>query len=93
MRVLVWCLRVALFVLFFGFAILNTERVALDLFVTTWHAPLALVLLMFFLAGALLGVAVLVPVLIRQRQTLRRTLRQAPLPASAPSAPTQPPRV
>jgi hypothetical protein len=49
MRYLSWITRLVLFLLLLGFALKNTEPVALRYFLgQEWRAPLSLVLLLFF---------------------------------------------
>ncbi|HAT33501.1 MAG TPA: DUF1049 domain-containing protein [Janthinobacterium sp.] len=58
-----------LFVLFFGFALKNTQEVDLRFFLNyELHAPLVLMLLGFFVAGASLGVLALTPTVFRHRR-------------------------
>ena len=60
---------VVLFVLFFGFALKNTQEVDLHLFLNyELRGPLVLMLLAFFVAGAVLSVLALTPTLFRQRR-------------------------
>jgi lipopolysaccharide assembly protein A len=75
MRLITWLLRLALFLVMLGFALSNTESVALQFFGIpefTWRAPLVLFLLLFFGAGALIGVASAIPTVFRQRRQLGR---------------------
>ncbi|KQW88482.1 hypothetical protein ASC94_23995 [Massilia sp. Root418] len=58
-----------LFVLFFGFALKNTQEVNLVLFLNyELRGPLVLMLLGFFAAGAFLGVLALTPTVFRHRR-------------------------
>ena len=75
MKIIVWLGRIALFLLFFVFALFNTEPVTLNYVLSQWQAPLALILLLFFMAGALFGIVVLLPVVFRQRAEIRRLNR------------------
>ena len=79
MRYLRWILRILLFLVLFGFAIKNTDPVVVRYFLGwEWHAPLTLVLLVFFAAGAALGALAGVGWLYNQRRELlhlRRELR------------------
>jgi lipopolysaccharide assembly protein A len=66
-------LAAILFVLFFGFALKNADEVTLRLFLDTeLHTPLALLLLGFFVAGAILGILALTPTVFRQRRALNK---------------------
>lgn len=56
MRIVIWVARLVLFFLLFGFALKNTDVVSLRFFFdTVWQAPLVIVLLIAFAAGALFG--------------------------------------
>jgi len=84
MRVVTWAVRLTLFLLLAAFAAKNVEPVALrfyfDLALT---APLIVVLLGFFAAGALFGVLALVGTLLRQRREISNLKNQkaaAPVP-------------
>ena len=77
MRVLAWTLRIILFLALFLFALKNTDTVSLRLyFDQVWHAPLILVLLVFFAAGAAMGVLATMATLFRQRRELARLRRE-----------------
>lgn len=80
MRYLTWFFRFLLFVLLLGFAIKNTDTVALRYyFGFEWQAPLVLVLLVFFAAGAGVGVLACLGKLFRQRRqflALERELKE-----------------
>ena len=58
-----------LFVLFFGFALKNTQEVDLHFFLQyELRGPLVLMLLAFFVAGGAMAVLALTPTLFRQRR-------------------------
>jgi len=82
MRVLAWTLRIILLLALFLFALKNTDSVGLRLyFDQVWQAPLILVLLVFFAAGAAMGVLATLATMFRQRRAiaqLRRELRGRP---------------
>jgi len=76
MKILVWSVRLAIFLFFLLFAVQNTALVSLRLFADqVWQAPLVLVLLAFFAAGALLGISSLLGVIYRQRREISRLKR------------------
>ena len=79
MRYLSWVLRILLFLFLFGFALKNTTPVTLRFYLgSEWEAPMAVVLLVVFAAGAAAGVAACLGHAYRQRQEvldLRRELR------------------
>ena len=58
-----------LFVLFFGFALKNTQAVDLNFFLGyELRGPLVLMLLGFFVAGAALGILAVTPTVFRHRR-------------------------
>jgi putative membrane protein len=87
MKLISTAFGVVLFVLFFGFALKNTQEVDLHLFLNyEVRGPLVLMLLAFFVAGAALGVLALTPTLFRQR---RETTKQKSTIQSLQSAALQ----
>jgi putative membrane protein len=78
MRIVTWAIRLVVFLLLAAFAAKNAEPVTLrfyfDLVLT---APLIVVLLGFFAAGALLGVLALLGALLRQRREISLLKREA----------------
>jgi putative membrane protein len=64
---------VVLFILFFGFALKNTQEVDLHFFLNyELRGPLVLMLLAFFIAGAALGILAVTPTVFRQRRERTR---------------------
>ncbi len=62
-----------LFVIFFGFALKNTQEVALHFFLDyEIRGPLVLLLLGFFVAGGALGVLAMTPTVFRHRRELSK---------------------
>jgi uncharacterized integral membrane protein len=93
MRTLSWAIRLILFVLLLAFAAKNTDPVALRFyFDLSWQAPLVALLLAFFAAGAVLGLAAALATFLRQRRELQRLRREAERRegASGETAPTPP---
>jgi uncharacterized integral membrane protein len=91
MRVLTWGIRLAIFLFLLAFAARNTDPVTLRFyFDLAWQMPLVALLLAFFVAGALLGVAAAIGVLIRQRREIGRLERDVrardPLRGAPPAA-------
>jgi uncharacterized integral membrane protein len=87
MRFLVWVAKGALFLALAGFALKNSEIVTLRYFLgQEWRAPLSLVLLLFFAAGAVLGVLAALSVAYRQRRELNALRRAAASRAAARGA-------
>jgi len=78
MRIFIWLLRAIIFVALFGLAIKNSGPVDLRLyFETVWQAPLSMVVLASFAAGALVGVTAAFATLIRQRREIRQLRNQS----------------
>ncbi|TAK43434.1 MAG: LapA family protein [Betaproteobacteria bacterium] len=93
MRIVTWTIRLAAFLLLLAFAAKNADPVTLRLFFDlSWQLPLVALLLAFFAAGVLFGLAAMLGPLLRQRRELGR-LRREDLAAAAVAAPvpTQPP--
>jgi len=77
MRILAWTLRIVLFLALFLLALKNTDTVILRLyFDQVWQAPLILVLLVFFAAGAAMGVLATLATVFRQRRDIARLQRE-----------------
>jgi uncharacterized integral membrane protein len=71
MKIIFRILAVLLFILFFSFALKNTDEVVLHLFLNNQaKSPLILLLLIFFIAGAVLGVLAMTGILLRTRREL-----------------------
>ena len=79
MKYLLWFLRVLLFLVLLGFAIKNTDPVAVRFYLGgAWEAPLVFVLLVAFVVGAAAGVMASLGVVFRKRREiagLRKELR------------------
>ncbi len=77
MRILIWLLRFAVFVVLFGLAIKNSDSIMLRFyFEQAWQLPLALVILVAFVAGVAVGLSVMLAMHVSQRREigkLRRT--------------------
>lgn len=89
MRVLTWLFRLALFVVLMGFALSNTDPATLRFFGIPqfeWRAPLVLLLLVFFAAGALMGVLAAMPMVLRQRRVAARLRREIAAMPAVPAA-------
>jgi uncharacterized integral membrane protein len=92
MRIVTWTLRIALFILLLAFAARNTETATLRFyFDVAWQAPLVLMLLAFFAAGALLGLSATLGALLRQRREISRLKREARAAAAHAAAESAPP--
>ncbi|MBK8892409.1 MAG: LapA family protein [Dechloromonas sp.] len=91
MTALTWAIRLIIFSFLLVFAIRNTEPTTLRFVLDyAWEAPLVIVLLAFFAAGALLGVLSVLGVIFRQRREISRLKREAARP-QLPTAPEPPP--
>jgi uncharacterized integral membrane protein len=96
MKLLIRLLSIALFIVFFDFALKNTDEVVLHLF---WSAkasaPLILLLLGFLLLGLVIGVLAMTGALLRYRRELlalkREAEQQKQSAAEVAKARTQPP--
>ena len=73
LKVLVWLLRGAVFIALFGLAVKNSAPVELRFYLDgAWYAPLSLVILAAFAAGAAVGLTVTVITMLRQGRELGR---------------------
>ena len=77
MRYVTAALRWFLFLVFFLFALKNHELVSLRFyFDLEWKLPLVLLLFVFFLAGAVIGLLALLPRVMRQRREINTALAE-----------------
>ena len=92
MRFLSWLLRAVLFVIALGFALSNTRITELRFFGFdfVWSAPLVVFLLIFFVAGLVVGLVAVVPTWYRQRREISRLRRQVEAAGRAPGPIAQP---
>lgn len=78
MKLLFRLIALALFIVFFDFALKNTNEVVLHFF---WGAqarsPMILLLLSFFVAGAALGILAMTSTVLRYRRELLRYRKEA----------------
>ena len=83
---------IVLFILFFGFALKNTQEVDLHLFLHyELRGPLVLMLLGCFVAGAVLGVLALTPTVFRyRRETNKHKVTITTMHSTAQRAAAQP---
>ena len=88
MTAISWAVRLLIFSVLVVFALQNTTTVRLSLLPgQAWEAPLVIVLLVFFVGGALLGVLSLLGVVVRQRREIARLRRPAPAADPMPAPP------
>ena len=79
MRIVTWAIRLAVFVLLIAFAAKNVEPVTLRFyFDLALQAPLVVLLLAFFAAGAFFGVLALIGTLLRQRREIALLRKRIP---------------
>jgi uncharacterized integral membrane protein len=91
MTALTWAVRLIIFSFLVVFAVQNTDPVTLNFVLDhVWQAPLVIVLLAFFAAGAVLGLLSVVGVIYRQRREIA-SLRQSTAKLPAATAPDIPP--
>jgi len=89
MTVITWILRLLMVVLFTAFAIKNAEIVTVKTFLGyQWQAPLALVLLAFFVGGVAIGLLGLLGTVFRLKREISQLQRthQRDLSVAASSA-------
>ena len=73
MKIISRIVAAILFIVFFGFALKNTQEVALRFFFNyEVRGPLVLLLLSFFSAGAALGVLAMIPTVFWHRRDLSK---------------------
>ena len=76
MRYLNWLLRTLLFIALLGFAVKNDQPVTLRYFFGyEWQSSLVVVLLLFFAAGAIVGVLAMLVNVLQQRREIARLKR------------------
>jgi putative membrane protein len=77
MRYLNWIIRVVLFIALLGFAVKNDQPVTLRYFFGyQWQSYLVVALLIFFSAGAVVGIFAMFPKLMQQRREIAALKRQ-----------------
>jgi len=88
MRIVTWTIRLVLFLLLAAFAAKNIDPVPLKFyFGLELTAPLIVMLLGFFAAGALFGVLALVGTVLRQRREISALKRQGDAVQPVPPPP------
>ncbi len=77
MRYVTWAVRLLVFLFLLAFAAKNTDPVTLRFyFELAWQAPLIVLLLVFFAAGAAFGLVAALATLFAQRRELLRLNRE-----------------
>jgi uncharacterized integral membrane protein len=97
MRIVTWTVRLAAFLVLLAFAAKNADPVTLHFYFDLgWQLPLVALLLAFFAAGVLFGLAASLGAVLKQRREIGRLKREttervaadtpvaAPPPAAAP---------
>jgi uncharacterized integral membrane protein len=93
LRPLFWLLKFALFAVLFGFAMHNADRVTLHFFLGyAWNLPLHVLLLAFFVLGAVFGLLACVSRMVKlrrevvrlRREVRNRSSRTRPVPPQTP---------
>lgn len=98
MRALTWLLRGFIFFALFAFSLNNQQEASVRWFFGyEWRAPLVIIVLSAFAAGAAIGVLAMVPSWWHHRRRARHAApaESAPAPApvaDAPAEPQMPPR-
>lgn len=86
MKYLAWLLKAAIFFTLFAFALNNQQDVTVHFFFgTQWTAPLVLVVLAAFAAGAVVGALGMVPRWWKHRRAAARYAGAGPDTQAAPS--------
>lgn len=77
MRIVLWTARIFVFLFLLAFALKNSDPVHVRFFFdSAWQAPLIIIVLAFFLAGALLGALSLLATIFGLRREVSRLKRQ-----------------
>jgi putative membrane protein len=78
MRIVTWVVWLSVFLFLLAFAAKNLEPISLHFYLDrSWQAPLVVVLLAFFAAGAAFGMVAMLGTLLRQRREISRLRREA----------------
>ncbi|MFZ5512856.1 MAG: LapA family protein [Pseudomonadota bacterium] len=73
MRYLIRSLWLVVFVFLLGFSVKNSAVVTVRFFFdTAWQTPLVMVMFLFFLAGAAVGLSAVLATVLRQRREILR---------------------
>jgi uncharacterized integral membrane protein len=92
MKVIVWLIRIVVFVLLLVLALANTQSATLNFFAGyAWEAPLILVGLAFFGVGLLAGLISSLPAMVRLRLENGRLKRDLRVAREAPPVVSEPP--
>jgi putative membrane protein len=95
MRYVTWTVRLVVFLFLLAFAVKNTDPVTLRFyFELAWQAPLIVLLLAFFAAGAVFGLAAALTTVFAQRREntqLKRALAEQQAAPDAVADPLPPP--
>jgi uncharacterized integral membrane protein len=76
MKILIWIIRISVFIALFGLAIKNSNTVELRFFFAqAWQVPLSLVVLIAFVVGVGVGLTAVLATLVSQRRELGKLRR------------------
>lgn len=91
MRIVIWAIRLLLFIVLLAFAAKNTDPVVLKFyFDTALEVPLVFLLFGFFAAGVVIGIAAVLGTVLRQRREILRLRRESRQRESAVRADVEP---
>ncbi|WP_018149922.1 LapA family protein [Leeia oryzae] len=91
MKYALLALKVVVFLLLFGFAMHNSQTVTMNLFLGyAWNTPLIVLVLVFFVAGALFGLLASLVFVMRVRRELLALKRELRHKSSHAPEPVQP---
>ena len=77
MKIIIWILRLIVFVLLLVLAARNSQTVTIEFFFDhSWQLPLNLVMLIFFAAGSAVGITAALGTNFRQRRDISRLRRE-----------------
>jgi lipopolysaccharide assembly protein A len=89
MRIITWIINGLLFILALGFAIKNTTPTELRFFFFTgdyvWNFPLVIYLLVFFVAGVVVGLLSVIPSYFRGRREIAKLRKDIKVSAKTAS--------
>lgn len=92
MHVVLWISRIFIFLFLLVFAMSNKELVNVKFFLgAAWQAPLIIVILVSFAAGAVLGLLALLGTVFNQRRELSKLKKEMKLvKEQLPASPSEP---
>lgn len=92
MRYLNWLLRAFVFFILLGLAVKNDQPATLRYFMGyEWHTSLVVILLLFFIIGAVVGMLAVMGKILRQRREIAKLKRELRLKNKLADAAETPP--